>query len=184
MTELEAAIARAQLGKLPGLFAHRHRLATHLSERLRTIPGLTPPSVEPGVASANYLYVMTLSPDVGVSRDAVVAALVAEGIPVCGGYVRPLYLQPLYQRWADPSRCPWSHRGDAPPVNYAPGACPVAERLSEREWIVGSFCHPPQTEADMDDVARAVEKVMGRLDALRRVGHPPSVDPQPVRAAA
>jgi hypothetical protein len=89
--------------------------------------------------------------------------------------VRPLYYQPLYQRRIayGGAGCPWTcghYRGQ---VSYAPGICPVAERMHERGLMLASICHPPQTEADMDDVARAFEKIIehrGALQNLDRAG--------------
>ncbi|MGO8147875.1 DegT/DnrJ/EryC1/StrS family aminotransferase, partial [Rhizobium leguminosarum] len=45
MTDLQAAVGREQLRRLPGLIAQRRRLAEQYFERLSSIPGLSP--VEP-----------------------------------------------------------------------------------------------------------------------------------------
>lgn len=45
MTDLQAAVGREQLRRLPGLIAQRRRLAEQYCERLSTIPGISP--VEP-----------------------------------------------------------------------------------------------------------------------------------------
>lgn len=178
MTEIEAGIARAQLAKLPGLFAHRAALAAHLTRKLQGFPGIVPPHVEPGVTSAYYVFAVRVTPDLELGRSTVARALTAEGIPFGEGYVRPLYLQPLYQRRIayGGAGCPWTcghYRGQ---VSYAPGICPVAERMHAQELMLAAICHAPQTLADMDDVARAFEKIVehrGALAALERQGARP-----------
>lgn len=168
MTEIEAAIARCQLERLPELFVHRERLATYLSRRLRDMPSITVPHIESNVTSAYYMYAVKLHPELGVSRCTFVRALNAEGIPFGGGYVRPLYLQPMYQQRSAYNRgCPWTCGHYQGSVSYAPGTCPVAERMHDRELIVAMICHPPQTEEDMDDIARAFDKVLSHLSILR-----------------
>jgi len=168
MTEIEASIARVQLGKLPGLFEHRARLARHLTRRLNGLPFVSPPHLEPDVTSTYYLFAVTLAPEAEVGRHLVVQALHAEGIPVSEGYVRPLYLQPMYQkRQAYQHGCPWSCGHYQGAVSYEAGLCPVAERMQEAELMLLQVCHPPQTEADIDDVARAFEKVVDNLPVLR-----------------
>lgn len=168
MTEIEAGIARIQLTRLEGLFEHRSRLAHYLTNRLAGLPGIVPPTIEPNVTSAYYMYTVKLSTELGVRRKTFVAALNAEGIPFGEGYVRPLYLQPMYQQRSAYNRgCPWTCGHYQGTVSYERGLCPVAERLHEQELIVAMVCHPPQTEADMDDIATAFEKVLSHLPALR-----------------
>lgn len=168
MTEIDAAIARCQLDRLPGLFEHRERLAAYLSQRLRGLAYITVPHVESNVTSTYYLYAVKLCPELGVSRRTFVRALNAEGIPFGEGYVRPLYLQPMYQQRAAYNRgCPWTCGHYQGSVSYAPGICPVAERMYDCDLIVGMVCHPPQTEADMDDIVRAFDKILSHLQALR-----------------
>jgi len=168
MTEIEAAIARCQLGRLQELFEHRERLATYLSKHLRALSSITVPHIESSVTSAYYMYAVKLHPDLGVSRRTFVRALNAEGIPFGEGFVQPIYLQPMYQKRSAYNRgCPWTCGHYQGSVTYAPGTCPVAERVHDRELIVAMVCNHPQTESDMDDIVRAFDKVLSHLPALR-----------------
>jgi perosamine synthetase len=176
MTEIDAAIAITQLGKLDRLLARRREIASYLSARLAEIPGITPPVVRPESTHSFYVFPITMKADEleGVGRADVARALAAEGVPVSEGYVRPLYLQPLYQqRIARGSRgCPWTcghWRGE---VSYAPGICPVTERLYERDLLLADVCRHPLTLEDAKDVADAFEKVMTNLDAIRHGSTP------------
>ena len=54
--------------------------------------------------------------ETGIPRDLFVEALNAEGIPFGGGYVRPLYLNPIYQE-----RKPFVYRYFGKAVSYEKG---------------------------------------------------------------
>ncbi|MGE0444231.1 MAG: DegT/DnrJ/EryC1/StrS family aminotransferase [Vicinamibacterales bacterium] len=169
LTELQAAIGSAQLRKLPALLAARVRNATFLSERIGALPGIHAPVVAEGCTHAYYVQPFWFDEEVvGVPRDRFVEAVSAE-LPtaenqdwplVYAGYMKPLYLQPMYQRRIayGASGCPFAcplYRGE---VSYAPGICPVTERV-ERHIIGTEFLRPPADLDDMRDVAEAFAKV-------------------------
>ena len=99
MTEIEAAIANEQLKKLDGLVQPRIEAASFLTERLRGMPGMTPPLTRPNVRSGFYVYAIKFDAEAaGMTRTRFADAVRAEGIPISEGYVEPLYRQPMYQR--------------------------------------------------------------------------------------
>lgn len=150
MTEIEAAIARVQLRRLDSLNRERIDRVRYLDGRLSAVPGLTPPSVRPGSSHVYYVHGIRLDPErLGVGRDLFVKALLAEGVAAGAGYVRPLYRLPAF-----------SSRG------AAQDRCPVVERLHFVEMVVNSLIYPPLERADLDDVARAYEKVAENAAAL------------------
>jgi len=53
MTDIQAAIGREQLKRLPGIVSRRRELAARYQERLANIPGVTTP-IEPGWARTNW----------------------------------------------------------------------------------------------------------------------------------
>ncbi|MBZ5559445.1 MAG: DegT/DnrJ/EryC1/StrS family aminotransferase [Acidobacteriia bacterium] len=170
MTEIEAAIARVQLTRLDALNAHRLALAAYLTDRLRGCDALEPPHVAPGCTHAYYLYAMTYREDrTGVPRATFLQALKAEGVEFAGGYVQPLYLQPVYQtrQLYGEVGCPFSCPFYDGEVSYAPGLCPTAERLHARDLVTTEMVRAPLTREDMDDIVKAIEKVTANLDELR-----------------
>lgn len=175
MTELEAAVARCQLRKLDGLLERRLANVRLFEERLRHLPAIQPPAVRPGASHAYYVHACRFDADAaGVSRDVFINAVraelpchelrEAEGVKISSGYVRPLYLQPLFQRRIafGPGGYPFTL--GAP--DYAKGLCPVCERLHERELFVHEFILPSMSEADIDDVGKAFDKVWGQRGDL------------------
>ncbi len=163
MTELEAALGIEQLKKLDKLNQKRIDLANYLSSRLSDIDGLTPPIVYPNAKHVYYVFPIRYDESkTGISRDLFVKALVAEGIPFGAGYVRPLYLNPIYHE-AKPFIYNYFGKG----INYDKGICPVAERLYEKELMLTAVCRPPATQEDMADIIRAINKILENRGELK-----------------
>ncbi len=178
--EIEAAIGRQQLRKGPELVARRQANVAALEAQLAGVPGLTAPFVQAKSSHAYYVHALSFDAEAaGIGRAAFVQAVKAElaptelreheGVLVSEGYVRPLYLQPLYQRltaYGDqgcPFRCP--HYDGTP--DYRPGLCPEAERAHGERVILHELIRPPMSPADLGDVARAFHKVADNVAALR-----------------
>lgn len=179
LTELQAAIGSEQLRKLPSLLERRLENVDYLNSRIGRLPGIAPAHVAPG--STHVYYVQPFVYDeatMGIPRDRFVEAVSAE-LPtaegqdwplVYAGYMRPLYMQPMYQRqiaYAGEAKCPFQCPVYGGKVNYAQGICPVTERVEASEFIGTEFMRPPSTLADMKDVADAFEKVYEHRDELR-----------------
>lgn len=177
LTEIAAALGIEQLKKLDRLNSQRIRYVEALSEALAKIPFLVPPPrcahsafKENGCSSCKsvyYLYPLRFLPEIaGVQRVEFVRALKAEGVPFAEGYTRPLYLQPLYQtktafKHGYPFTAPVNQGIQ---TNYAPGACPIAERLFYKEMMTNEHVRPPHALEDVMDIARAIEKVVQAID--------------------
>jgi dTDP-4-amino-4,6-dideoxygalactose transaminase len=80
MTDIQAAIGRVQLGRLPELLKHRRALADRYHEALRAMPGLEPPHV-PDYARPNFQsYPVRVRSDCLLRRDELMRALLQRGI--------------------------------------------------------------------------------------------------------
>lgn len=172
MAEMEAAVARVQFSKMQTLNGDRQRLATRLSQALSGIDGITAPKIEEGCSHVFYIYGMKYDAETtGIPRDLFVEAMNAEGFALRGGYVKPIYLEPLYQKkicfGADGFPFTANPRND---LRYEPGLCPTCERLQDREFMLTGMIQPPQTEEDMDLFAEACAKVIANRDALLSAG--------------
>jgi dTDP-4-amino-4,6-dideoxygalactose transaminase len=161
MTELQAALLIGQLDMLPELAERRARNAALLTARLAEIPGIRPLPPQPAITRDTlYCFVFQYRPQTPtVSRDLFAAALDAEGIPCDGRFYEPVYRSDLF--YASPEISPQLKGAD-----YSNVRCPVSERAAYEEalWL-------PQflllgTEEDVDDIARAVAKVMANLGDL------------------
>lgn len=166
MTELQAAVCVEQMKKLPSLNEKRLRLVEQLSDGLSGIEGLILPAGRSNCDSTYYVYPLRLCSGFSKTpRDGYVEALKAEGIIFFQGYVRPLYLQPVYQlKKAFKFGYPWSANQNQESVaDYSKGLCPNAETLHYKEMMINEHVRPPQEESDIDDIVRATRKVFGKL---------------------
>lgn len=167
MTEIEAAIARVQLGKLSRLLEERRERVAYFEKSLQGFEAITPPKVRENAEHAHYVHACLWDESCGIARNDFFAAVKAElppfalrekeGVKIGVGYVRPIYLLPAFQkrqaigRDGFPLQQAWQ--------NFARGLCPVVEELHYQRLWTHEFIVPSMTEADIDDVIRAFGKV-------------------------
>jgi perosamine synthetase len=155
MTELEAAIGVVQLSKLEKMNSARIKLAKYLTDNINKIEGLKHTKYD-FVKHVYYAYSFTYDEaKIGISRDMFCDALRAEGIPCSSGYVKPLYLNPLYTE-----RRAFAFKHYNGKTKYEKGICPVAEILHEKRVIVIPIVRPPGTISDIDDIIIAIKKII------------------------
>lgn len=161
--EIEAAIAVEQLKKLPKLLRQRIALAEHLTELLSKVECLTTPSVRENGSHVFYLYPLRYHEEAtGLPRAQYVDNVRALGIPLyrlAAGYIKPLYLEPIFARKDEfKNGFPYNLLPEDQRPRYEKGLCPVTERFYEKEFIVTAYNYPPLTKSDMKDIAKAFEK--------------------------
>lgn len=176
-TELHAAVGSEQLKKLPDLLEARIRNADYLNDKISGLDGIEPSFVQDSCTHVYYVQPFMFDSDVaGVHRDRFVDAVCAElstapdrlgSTLLWSGYVKPLYLLPMYQnRTAYKNGRPFNDPDYHGTVDYSPGICPVVERVNDEQLMLNDFIRPPADLNDMQDVARAFEKVYEHRDEL------------------
>lgn len=169
MTELCAAVGLEQLKKADALVGEREHIAHRLNEGLAGLEGIAPPVQRAGTRPVYYMYQLRFDPDaVGVSREVFAEALAAEGFPTFLGYVKPLYLLPMFQQRIAIGRDGWPFT--LTKRSYHKGLCPVAERLHEIELMGFDCCCVKVTNADLDGLIAAFRKVHANRDQLQVLG--------------
>ncbi len=139
MTDLQAAVGREQLRRLPGLIAQRRLLAERYRERLSAIPGLSP--AEPRWARSNWQSFCVRLPET-VDQRAVMQALLDQGISTRRGIMN-IHLEGAY---SDRN----SHRAATSLVRSA---------AAQQQTIILPL-YAQMTELD---IARVVEALRGAL---------------------
>ena len=94
MTEMQAAIGRRQLGRLPQMLATRRANAAGLDTALGNLPALRLTVPDPDVEHARYKYYAFVRPARlrgGWDRDRIVATAMAEGVPCQSGVCPEIY---------------------------------------------------------------------------------------------
>lgn len=144
LTEMQAALGRVQLRKLKEWSAVRRRNAALLTEAFSRVPGLRVTAPPPGFGHAYYKYYVFVRPEAlrpDWSRDRIVQAIGAEGVPCAVGSCSEIYLEKAFPDSMRPAE-----------------RLPVARELGETSLMF--MVHPGLAETDMQDTVRAVEKVM------------------------
>lgn len=171
LTELSAAVGLAQLNAIDAHVERRTRLAERLSAGVRDLEGLATPHVREGCRHVYYVWALRYDEArVGVPRAAFSRAMAAEGFPHAAGYVRPLYLLPIFQQ-----RIAMGGKGfpfTLSNVQYAKGLCPVAERLHEKEFLLFETCAGAVDAETTGRLVEAVRKVHAHRHELIRLAPP------------
>ena len=145
MTEMQAAIGRRQLGKLPQWMAVRRRNAAMLDRGFAAIPGLRITRPAEGIGHAYYKYYAFVEPGMlapGWDATRINEAVNAEGVPCFAGSCSEIYRERAFtdRSWGPAQRLP------------------VAQRLGETSLMF--TVHPTLGEREMQDTVGAVAKVM------------------------
>jgi len=163
MTELQGAVALAQLERLPEFTERRWQLGKRLSGHLAEVEGITLPRIPAGSKHTYFLFLFKLDlKRFGCTAADFARALQHEGVNakaslITGG--RPVYLYDIFQqRSAFPgSHYPFQSADTGVNRTYPPGLCPVAEDAFSR-WITLDLLEN-YTDANVDEIALAVAKV-------------------------
>lgn len=154
--EFAAAVLRAQLGRLAEQNARREQRWKELVELVADIPGVTPQGRDPRCTlDPHYVAAMEFDAQLGdrISRDTIVEALRAEGIPA--NHMN----QPIYRLGAF-----WDGDTHLPGIDadQLAEACPHSERLGA--WAINLPHRLLLGEpSDVQDIAEALAKVLGAL---------------------
>jgi dTDP-4-amino-4,6-dideoxygalactose transaminase len=147
MTEMQAAIGRVQLRRLPLWLAARRRNAAVYTEQFQELP-LLRVTVPPATTEhAYYKYYAFLRPERlrrGWSRDRIMKALSAEGIPCFSGSCSEIYLEKAFTRL-----------GLQPPERL-----PIARQLGETSLMF--LVHPTMNTTTVEEICHGVRHVLGR----------------------
>src|SRR5262245_9786669 len=104
MTDIQAAVGRAQLRRLPGILARRREMAGRYADVLADLHGLESPFV-PEYARPNYQsYAVRVTETCPLTRDGLMQALLERGISTRRGIMNA-HQEPAYQggRWKLPA---------------------------------------------------------------------------------
>ena len=96
LTDIAAAIGRAQLRKIDGFLARRQQLARRYTECLADLPLILPPDAPAGSQHAWHLYPVRLTAKAPLARDRLIEQLSEHGIGTSVHYI-PLHRQPYWR---------------------------------------------------------------------------------------
>lgn len=145
MTEMQAAIGRIALIKVPGWVERRRGFARLLDACVAGLPGLRLTVPGPHEGHAYYKYYTYAIPEAlapGWDRDRIARAVQAEGIPCFSGSCPEIYREKAFE-----------NAGLAPAERL-----PVARELGETSLML--LVHPTLSEHNIEMACEALTKVM------------------------
>lgn len=150
LTEVQSAIGRVMLRKVPAWVEQRRAHADVLNRELGAMPALRVAIPSPDVYHSYYKHYAFVRPErlrAGWDRDWIVRAIQAEGVPCGSGSCSEIYREQAFAT---------AGLGPRQPL-------PVAQTLSETSLMF--MVHPTLQEGDILDTCRAVRKVLAAAAA-------------------
>ena len=144
MTEMQSAIGRVALKKVPHWVKIRREHASMLNERLSAVPGLRVPVPPTCVYHAYYQYYAFVRPGrlaPGWNRDRIMQSINSGGIPCFVGSCSEIYRERAFRS-----------------VRSGDDRLPIAMELGSSSLMFQ--VHPTLTESDILDTCQTVENVM------------------------
>ncbi len=139
MTDVQAAVGRVQLGLFGQWQRRRAQIVARYDAALARVPGIVRPQRPAGGGHAWHLYVVQILPELGVTRDELIAHLTESGIGTSVHFI-PMHRQPYLVRVL----------GD----EVSPAHFPVAEQVGER--FVSLPLYPDLPDEDVDRVCEQI----------------------------
>jgi dTDP-4-amino-4,6-dideoxygalactose transaminase len=143
MTEMQSAVGRVLLRRIPGMVEKRRHLAASLTQRLSRISSLRVTVPPPDVYHSYYKYYVFLRLErlrEGWNQGKILQAINSEGVPCFAGSCSEIYLEKAFENMRPQTRLS------------------TARELGETSLMF--MVHPTLTEQDMSDTCTAVERVM------------------------
>lgn len=150
MTDVQAAIGRAQLKHFSQWQERRVEVARAYDWRLSKINGLRTPRWPSAGLHAWHLYVIRVEPEFGIDRDQFISMLSERGVD-CSVHFIPLHQQPYFQRLL---------------ANESHQAFPIADAVFPT--IVSLPFYPGMTEAMLDRVCEEIDGIRPEAGGSRR----------------
>lgn len=161
MTELQAAVALAQLKKIKEVVNAYREVASSLTGRITGINGIKTINLPKGCKHSYYLYAFKINVDtMGITAPEFGKALTAEGVPVRQHYDKLLlYAYDLFKNKSayGKSKCPFDCHYYGKKIEYRMGMCPNAEKaLQDTVVLITSRFW---TDNDVKKIGEAIRKV-------------------------
>jgi hypothetical protein len=149
MTEVQSAIGRVALRKVPDWVTRRRANVSILTDAFSQLKGLRIAQPQPEIQHAYYKYYAFVRPErlrLDWSRDRIMAAICEKGVPCFSGSCSEIYLEKAFPSEWKPDR-----------------RLPVAKELGETSLML--LVHPTLSVSDMREVANVVTDVIKEATA-------------------
>jgi len=156
MTEVQSAIGRVALKKVPGWVETRRKYAAIFNERLARLPGLRIAMPFTSSYHAYYKYYAFVRPErllPGWDRDRILQAIYAQGVPCFVGSCSEVYREKAFIT-----------------ERRSRVRLPIAKELGETSLMF--LVHPTLTKQNIEFACSVIEKVMANATGLEGAAQP------------
>jgi hypothetical protein len=150
MTEVQSAVGRVALRRLPGWNAVRRAHAAQLAECMTALPALRVPAPPAHIEHCFYKFYAFVRQEklrLGWNRDRIAQAIAAQGVPCTTGSCSEIYLEQAF-----------------PPEWRPAERLPAARELGESSLMF--LVHPTLTAASIEYACRVVTQVLNEASAF------------------
>ncbi|MGD8565496.1 MAG: DegT/DnrJ/EryC1/StrS family aminotransferase [Candidatus Bathyarchaeota archaeon] len=142
MPEIQAALGRVQLRRLPEFLRRRRENSKRFSEKLRNVKGLKLPQEPENLRHSWYLYTVRIMNANSTKRNRLLEILKKEGIGAEAYYVNPIHSMKFYRR-------------------YGKHKLPQTEKASEQ--VISLPVHPGVTLEQADFISKSTSQAIEKL---------------------
>ncbi len=165
LTEMQSAMGRVQLAKLPRWIEMRRENAEILIQGLSGVPGLRMPVPQAHAGHAWYKLYAYVEPErlkADWSRNRIMQAAADEGVPCMQGICPEVYLEKAFQysgQWSVVS----GQAKDGGQRAEDSDRLPIAKELGETSLMF--LVHPTLGRKEMEETVRVVREVMDKAES-------------------
>jgi dTDP-4-amino-4,6-dideoxygalactose transaminase len=144
LTEMQSALGRVILRKLPEWVAIRRKYAARLTECFRSLPALRVTEPPSDIEHSYYKYYVFVRPErlrLGWDRDRIMSEITAAGVPCFSGSCSEIYLERAFTEELRPHQC-----------------LPVARELGETSLMF--LVHPTLLDVHIEMTCDVVKRVL------------------------
>ena len=150
LTEMQSAIGRIQLKRMPVWLASRTKNAHAILDSANECSALRVPQIEEGSVHAWYKCYVFIRPELlkeGWSRDRIIENFLDQGVPCFSGSCSEVYLESAFDN-----------------TNWRPAShLPEAKKLGETSLMF--LVHPTLTKTEVDKTCNVLRQVMSEATA-------------------
>ncbi|MBO4594854.1 MAG: DegT/DnrJ/EryC1/StrS family aminotransferase [Clostridia bacterium] len=169
ISELQSAVAIAQLDKLDFICSSRNRYGEGLTAGIKDLDGVKIHKVREGNKSSYWFYLMRIEEEkLGVSRDEFLKALVAEGVNASTYLTNCVYQYPMFKNLNafDGTKYPFESPYNDRKITYPDGLCPLAEKALKQ--VIYLRVNEFFSERDLKETVEAIRKVALYYKSLKK----------------
>ncbi|MBK9745824.1 MAG: DegT/DnrJ/EryC1/StrS family aminotransferase [Chloroflexi bacterium] len=152
MNALQASLGRSQLKRIDQINQQRRDIASYYRNKIDSLL-IELPYIHPDAEPVFNRFVIKVSPRLGLSRNAFLAALIQEGVPAGVYYPRPLNRATVFAKYSSE-------------LTHVP-SFPNAELVCNSQILLP--CYPGLSESHIADVVTAINKILDSASDIETV---------------